>query len=350
MTLASLIRDEIARDVFMRIDRYMSLCLMHPQFGYYTRRDPFGKTGDFVTAPEVSQMFGEMIGLWLAQVWQDQGAPSATLLELGPGRGTLMADVLRVCGKIPGFRERVSVRLIEQSPHLAALQKSALAWPRIDWRPTIADLPDEPIYLIANEFFDALPIRQAERIDDIWLERVIRFTDSQLRPGHAPLDVSVARRLPKIARDGEVAEWSEASQRIAATLGGHIAAHGGAGLIVDYGNNGGSGDTLQAVKDHEYCSTLNDPGSADLSAHVDFAAIADAAVPAKAPPLLEQGRFLAALGIGARAGQLAREADANKIADALDRLTSDQEMGSLFKVLGLRHPDSPPLPVLEPSC
>ena len=350
MSLAGLIHGEIAERGPMRLDRYMSLCLMHPEFGYYTRRDPFGAKGDFVTAPEVSQMFGEMIGLWLAQVWQDQNLGPTTLVELGPGRGTLMADILRIAARVPGFVESVSVRLIEQSPHLQALQRGNITWPRLTWAPSIASLPDGPILLIANEFFDALPIRQAERIDALWLERIIQSDGQSLRFGHAPLDAETAETLPKHARDGEIVEWSDASRRICARIGQQIASQGGAALIIDYSSDGGAGDTLQAVKDHDFRSTINDPGNADLSAHVDFAALAAAASPAHAAPLREQGPFLAHSGIGQRAQQLANQGDANAIADALDRLTDPKQMGSLFKVLGIRPPEAPPLPVLETPC
>ena len=344
MSLAKIIHGEIAERGPMRLDRYMSLCLMHPEFGYYTRRDPFGTKGDFVTAPEVSQMFGEMIGLWLAQVWQDQNLGPTTLVELGPGRGTLIADILRVCSAMPGPADALSVRLIEQSPHLKALQASALKWPRLSWSTSIADLPDGPILLIANEFFDAMPIRQAERIDALWLERVIHSDGKSLRMGHAPLDAPTAEALPNHARDGEIVEWSDASKRIIGRVGAQIANQGGAALIVDYGSDGGVGDTLQAVKEHDFHSTLNDPGNADLSAHVDFGALATAAAPAHPAPLFEQGTFLANLGIGQRAQQLAQQGDANAVADALERLTEPKQMGSLFKVLGIRPPGSSPTP------
>lgn len=351
MSLGALIREDIAKSGFMRLDRYMSLCLMHPHYGYYTQRDPFGSKGDFVTAPEVSQMFGEMIGLWLAQVWQDQGSPPATLIELGPGRGTMMADVLRICAHVPGFLERVSVVLVEQSAHLIAVQKDRLKGHSISWQPSLSSLPDGPVFLIANEFFDALPIRQAERIDEIWLERVVRCEDDgDLRLGHAPLAADEAANLPLHARDGEITEWSEASCRLVSSLGQHIETHGGAALLIDYGRDGGQGDTLQAVKAHEYHGVLNEPGEADLSAHVDFAALAKAATPAFAAPLAEQGAFLAAMGIGQRAAQLAQTADAEPLADALERLTATSEMGQLFKVLGLRPQSAPGLPALEEPC
>jgi len=348
VTLAEVIHAEIAANGPMRIDRFMGLCLMHPTLGYYQHREPFGAKGDFVTAPEISQMFGEMIGLWIAQAWQDQGARPVTLVEVGPGRGTLMADALRVCRSVPGFAQTVSVCLVEQSERLVEAQKAALGSHVATWITSIADLPKGPIFLVANEFFDALPIRQAERIDAVWLERVIRTEPGgAFRFGHQPLDADTAATLPKAARDGEIIEWSDAAQRIAARIGAQVESEGGAALFIDYGQFGGSGDTLQAVHNHAYAAPLENLGKSDLSAQVDFAALAKAAKPAIAAPLTEQGSFLAALGIGSRAQALAERGSAEEIADALERLTDPSKMGSLFKVLGLRPSAAPPLPGLE---
>lgn len=349
-SLHQIICDEIAERGTMRMDRYMALCLMHPEFGYYTTRDPLGRTGDFVTAPEVSQMFGEMIGLWLGQVWSDQGSPDGALLvELGPGKGTLMGDILRVLDKIPGVLDGISIILVEQSQVLQKVQQITLKRHNCIWVRNLREIPQGPLFLVANEFFDALPVRQAERIDAFWLERGVRVENGKLVSGHIPLAEDVSLTLPATARDGEIIEWSEPAQRIAGDIGGRIAQHGGAALVIDYGSDGGSGDTLQAVRDHQFASVLDEPGSADLTAHVNFSRLADAAAPAIAAPLWEQGRFLASLGIGHRAEQLSAH-DAQGTANALDRLTGPDQMGTLFKVLGLRPPEAPPLPILEDAC
>ena len=350
--LAAIIRDEIAKHGPMGMDRYMALCLMHPGHGYYTRRDPFGASGDFVTAPEVSQMFGELVGLWIAQVWQDMGRPDrAVLAELGPGRGTLMVDALRAMAVVPGLQAALQVVLVEQSPLLRDAQAERLAGANVSWVPGLDAVPEGPLVVVANEFFDALPIRQAERIDSLWLERVVRIDGAgAIVRGHRPLPQDMARSLPAAVADGTVIEWSEAGERIAASIGSRIARDGGAALIVDYGADGGTGDTLQAVRNHAPGPVTDHPGEADLSAHVDIARLARAAAPARAAPLADQGAVLARLGIGARAERLARTGNADAVAAALDRLTSADGMGSLFKVLGLAAPDAPPLPGLEDPC
>ena len=348
--LEGIIAAEIAGRGPMRMDRYMGLCLMHPEHGYYVSRDPFGQAGDFVTAPEISQMFGEMIGLWLAQVWADQGRQAGVVLaELGPGRGTLMADILRVFEQVPGILDAISVVLVEQSPALRAIQKQTLAGKKASWTRSVSDLPDGPMLLVANEFFDALPVRQAERIDALWLERGVRLEGKRLVRCHIPLDDAIARGLPKLAPEGTVVEWSDASERIAAQIGARLTEAGGAALVIDYGSAEGTGDTIQAIRGHEYTSIFAEPGKADLTAHVNFGRLAASATPAIAAPLWEQGSFLAAMGIGQRAQRLAKE-DAGRTADALERLTDRDQMGTLFKVQGLRPADAPALPVLEQGC
>jgi NADH dehydrogenase [ubiquinone] 1 alpha subcomplex assembly factor 7 len=333
------------------IAEYMATCLLHPDHGYYTTRDPLGVAGDFTTAPEISQMFGEFLGLWVAQVWLDQGAPAPfALVELGPGRGTLMADALRACRQVPGFVDAMQVHLVEASGPLRAAQAARV--PGAIWHDRTDTLPDLPLFVIANEFFDALPIRQFLRIGDAWAERVVGLQDNALALGltpPAPL-AALAHRLDDTA-DGQIVETCAPAVTIMADLAGRIAARGGAALVVDYGDWISRGDTLQALRQHAPCDVLDQPGQADLTAHVDFAALADAAAPLRASTLTPQGVFLERLGITARAQALAHglsgaALDAHVAAHR--RLTHPDEMGHLFKVLALCPPGTPTPPGLDP--
>lgn len=319
------------------LDTYMGLCLGHPEHGYYATRDPLGAAGDFITAPEISQMFGELIGAWLAQVWDDQGRPPRFVLaELGPGRGTLMRDALRAARGMPGFLAAAELWLVETSPALRARQAELL--PRARWAGSDADLPDGPLLLVANEFFDALPIRQFQRVGPLWRERLVGLgDDGALRllwsapRGKAGLDTRFAH-----AADGAIIETSPAGEAVASRIGARIAATGGAALIFDYGAWDGTGDTFQAVRDHAPADPLAEPGAADLTAHVRFRALAEAS-PARAYGALPQGALLERLGIGARAGALAARhpAAAETIAAAHRRLTHPAEMGEVFKAVAL---------------
>ena len=349
--LGALLRDEIARDGPMRLDAFMAACLTHPEHGYYTTRDPLGAAGDFTTAPEISQMFGELIGLALAQAWIDQGSPAPFVLaELGPGRGTLMADALRATRGVPGFHAAMRLWLVETSPVLAARQSEALAAHAPQVAARDEDLPEGPLFVIANEFFDALPIRQFERTGDIWRERVVALRDGRLAlvPG-GPAEPPAPSGPP--LPDGAVRETCAPARAIMARLGARIARHGGAALIVDYGAGDGHGDTLQAVRGHRPADPFDAPGTADLTAHVDFSALARAAAPADALRLETQGVFLERLGITARAQALAQAAATPEAAEAVisahRRLTHPSEMGSLFKVLGIVPAGASPLAGLE---
>ncbi|MFU8778124.1 MAG: class I SAM-dependent methyltransferase [Roseovarius sp.] len=336
----------------MSVADYMTACLMHPEFGYYATRDPFGAGGDFVTAPEISQMFGEVLGLCLAQVWLDQGRPARFVLaELGPGRGTLMADVLRATQRVPGFRDAAEVHLVEGSAVLRAAQRRTIAGDVI-WHDRVESLPDAPLYLLANEFFDALPIRQFQRSGDGWRERVVGQSAGQLTLGlGGPVaPPALAERLTD-TREGDIVETCGPGAAVAAEIGARIAARGGAALIVDYGDWQSLGDTFQAVKGHTPVDPLAAPGAADLTAHVDFAALARAAAPARHTRLTPQGIFLERLGIAARAEALARNLSGPALEShlaAYQRLTGAQEMGTLFKVLGLYPEGAAPPPGLEP--
>ncbi|KIN62013.1 ATP synthase beta subunit/transription termination factor rho [Sulfitobacter noctilucicola] len=351
MTLLSQIASRIAAHGPMRIDEYMTTCLLHPTLGYYTTRDPLGRDGDFVTSPEISQMFGELIGLSLAQTWLQNGAPPSFILaELGPGRGTLMADALRACRGVPRFIEAANVILIEASDVLRGAQADALRGYNVKWFDRIEDMPPQPLYLIANEFFDALPIRQFQRSGAQWQERQVGLDEGTLVFGLAPPapQPTLADRLNKTP-DGTLVEICAAASPIAESIGQHIEQYGGAALIIDYGNAPLSGNTLQAVKSHETVSPLETPGQADLTAHVDFAALAEAA-PCASSSLIPQGVFLERLGITARAQSLAQALAGDALQShiaAHRRLTHPEEMGNLFKVLALFKRDSTPPPGVE---
>ncbi len=351
MTLTDHIAARIRAQGPLSIADYMADCLLHPRFGYYTTRDPLGAQGDFTTAPEISQMFGEMLGLCLAQCWLDQGQPAPfTLAELGPGRGTLMADVLRATKGIPGFRDAAQVVLIEASPTLRAAQAKTLDGNAPAWADRVDDLPEAPLFLLANEFFDALPIRQFQRDGAHWRERRVGLDGETLVIGLGP-----AGPLPALAdrledtRDGDIVELCPALPAIASTIGQRIETHGGAALIVDYGDWRSLGDTLQAVKGHEATDPLAEPGLADLTTHVDFEALAQA-TPSRYSRLTPQGVFLERLGITARAQALAQRMEGDALEThiaAHRRLTHPHEMGTLFKVMSFTPDGAAPLPGLD---
>ena len=345
--LGRIIAARIAATGPVTLAEYMAECLLHPDHGYYTTRTPFGAAGDFTTAPEISQMFGELLGLCLAQAWLDQGAPNAfTLAELGPGRGTLMADVLRATRAVPGFHAAANVLLVEASPALRREQLARLAPHKISHAGNIDALPDQPLFLLVNEFFDALPIRQFQSDGIVWRERLVGLQDGQLTFGLSdPLTQPFTAPAFQAPTPGRVVEVCPAAQPIAQTIGQRIAAHGGAALIADYGGWRSSGDTFQAMRAHGYADPLAEPGQADLTAHVDFEALA--AYAALPYVFSKQGAFLSRLGIDARAARLAQSLTGDRLQSHLAahrRLTHPQEMGSVFKVLGLHPPGSPPPP------
>lgn len=352
--LGSLIRAAIETDGPITVERFMALALADPVHGYYMRRDPFGRSGDFVTAPEISQMFGELVGLWLAATWQAAGSPSeALLVELGPGRGTLMADLLRATRAVPAFRAAVRLHLVETSPALRERQAETLRASGVTpvWHGRVEDVPGgAPLFLIANEFFDALPIRQFVANEGRWRERLVgldplgRLTfgvAAESAPGSPP-----AAGVP----DGAFREVSVAGSATMRHLAGRIRDDGGALLVIDYGHvRSGLGDTLQAVRDHRFVDPLAEPGLADLTTHVDFVALAAAARSAGAiahGPLTQAG-FLHRLGLAARAARLDASGGRDgteQAAAAAARLTdvSPRGMGRLFKVLAITRDESPP--------
>jgi NADH dehydrogenase [ubiquinone] 1 alpha subcomplex assembly factor 7 len=340
----------IALEGPISVERYMALCLGHPVHGYYTTRDPFGAGGDFTTAPEISQMFGELIGLWAAEVWRFMGAPRPVrLVELGPGRGTLMADLLRAVRGVPGFLDAVEVHLVETSPVLRARQQETLSGHPVVWHGAVSDVPPGPAIFVANEFLDALPVRQFMRTERGWCERLVGLADGQLVFGLA------AEPDPQAAPSGAVGDVLEspgAVVEITREIARRVAADGGAALLIDYGYVGPTfADTLQAVKGHAFADPLAEPGEADLTVHVDFARLAATAreCGALVHGPVPQGDFLRALGIETRASALlarASAAQAAEIDSALRRLTDDAAgaMGALFKVLAITQPQLHALP------
>jgi NADH dehydrogenase [ubiquinone] 1 alpha subcomplex assembly factor 7 len=324
----------------MPLDRFMALCLGHPQHGYYMTRDPFGASGDFTTAPEISQIFGELIGVWLLNSWVALGSPTRfAVVELGPGRGTLMADILRAVKAVPEFVRGAEVHLVETSPVLRRLQNEKLG--EVKWHDTVETLPALPSFIIANEFFDALPIRQFENRGGRWFERCVGFGDGKLKMGLVPA-------ASQLGEEG-VHEVSPVSVAIAEDLGAHIAKFGGMALIIDYGHlKSGAGDSLQALRRHEFVSVLDSPGEVDVTAHVDFEALAKAFMMGGAEllPMLTQGQFLKAMGLDMRTEKLAAKLEGQARTDFLSasaRLADADKMGNLFKVMAVAQKNRQPI-------
>ncbi|MES2145537.1 MAG: SAM-dependent methyltransferase [Pseudomonadota bacterium] len=355
--LAAILLRRIAAAGPITVADYMAECLMHPDHGYYATRDPFGTGGDFITAPEISQMFGELLGLCLAQSWLDQGSPAPfTLAELGPGRGTLLADILRATRGVPGFHDAAHLALVETSPVLRQVQARTLEphaahlSGRLHWHGAASDLPAMPLFLIANEFFDALPIRQFLRTD-AWHERLVGGVDGKLAFGLSPPLPLLPEGPPfdGCPRGGWV-EVCPAADMVMRDLSPRILRHGGAAIVVDYGGWRSLGDTLQALRRHTPEHPLANPGDADLTAHVDFEALCRASgLPHTG--VTSQGNLLRRLGIDARADILARGMKGSALAAhraAHRRLTDGAEMGSLFKAIAFHAPASAPPPGFDP--
>jgi len=335
----------------MPVWRYMELCLTHPTHGYYVARDPLGREGDFTTAPEVSQMFGELLGLWAASVWKAIGSPPLLrLIELGPGRGTMMADALRALRVLPPLHQVLDVHLVEINPVLREKQKSMLSSARsITWHERLDDVPEGPSIIFANEYFDVLPIHQAVRRETGWHERVVEMDGyGGLVFGAAPEPMPRFEvLLPPLVRSaplGAVFEWRPNTEIMKVAT--RVRDQDGAALIVDYGHvRSDAGDTFQAIARHSFADPLRNPGQADVTAHVDFDALARAAedMGARVHGPVQQGEFLQRLGIETRALTLMSKASheaSEDIADALKRLIGGGSggMGSLFKVLAVCEP------------
>lgn len=359
-SLARLLARRILLDGPISLSAFMAEALGHPRHGYYMRQDPFGVSGDFITAPEISQMFGEMVGLWLVDSWMRLGGPTPfNLVELGPGRGTLMRDALRAAAVVPLFMQGVQVHMVEMSPTLRDRQRATLAdLPdlAVSWTASLDQVPEGPTLVIANEFFDALPIRQIERAPHGWCERLVDIDpDTDLSnprfrfvlEAFGSAGASLVPTSLKNAPVGSVVEISPVSAAVARVIGERLANAPGAAIVIDYGYEGPAvGDTLQALRQHNFAPALEQPGQVDVTAHVDFTSIANAARDggAVASAVLAQGEWLGRIGIVARAMSLKRTASpaqAKDIDTALARLIAPDQMGTLFKVMALVSPDSP---------
>ena len=350
------IKGLIAAEGAISVERYMELALGHPDLGYYMNRDSFGAAGDFTTAPEISQMFGELLGLWTAEVWHQMGQPNPIrLIELGPGRGTLMSDALRAARLAPDFREAVEVTLVETSPKLAQIQHETLlsSGVAVTWAASFAETPPGPAILLANEFLDALPVRQYVFSKGRWRERVVRIDAG----GELVFGVSddYEPYIQAQGAEGDILEVNPASHRLMFELGARMVRQGGVALFVDYGHTvTGLGDTLQAVRNHRFVSPLYEPGEADVTAHVDFSAMARSARAAGAAVHgpIDQGDFLTALGVDQRADALSTRTP-NRAAEfdsARRRLVGkgENEMGGLFKAMAVASRTLPRPPGFEP--
>jgi SAM-dependent MidA family methyltransferase len=345
MSLRERIASEIGATGPLNVARYMDLCLNDPQGGYYATRPRLGADGDFITAPHVSQMFGELLGAWAAEVWAALGRPARVrLMEIGPGEGVMIGDVLRAAAHAAGFLAACEVWLIEPSAPLAAAQRQRLGCAGgLRWARSLAEIPlDAPVILLANEVLDCLPVRQAVATACGWRERRVG-----LSPGGALAftlgDPVVPPAAPALAKAGEIVEWSEDLAAFGRAVGELVAASGGAALFVDYGRAGdGLGDTLQALEGHARRDPLATPGEADLTVHVDFPAFLAAARTAGAATsgIVNQADFLRALGIELRADRLARARPdkADVILRQLRRLIAPDQMGVLFKVACVHAP------------
>lgn len=334
--IAKIISDIISQNGPISVEAYWNLCLAHPTYGYYITRDPLGAAGDFTTAPEISQLFGEMVGIWCVEKWHELGRPDAVyLVECGPGRGTLMADILRIGKVMPEFLSAVQVHLIETSPSLRAKQGETLKGHQIVWHESLTTLPDNaPMIVIGNEFLDALPIRQYVMQNEKWFERVIGLNDDG-RPAFGLLDSPHPNLPPQVGKalENMVVEISPARENFMADVYARISAQDGAALMIDYGHDVTSaGDTFQAVRNHQYHDVLSSCGDADLTSHVDFGRLTEIAKAQDLSVQLSgQGDFLTRMGIQMRAAQLAEKSD--KVTGELHRLVDVQEMGQLFRVM-----------------
>jgi NADH dehydrogenase [ubiquinone] 1 alpha subcomplex assembly factor 7 len=336
----------------MPVWRYMELCLMHPQHGYYVSRDPLGREGDFTTAPEVSQMFGELLGLWAASVWRAIGEPPLLrLIELGPGRGTMMADALRALRVLPPLYQSLTIHMVEVNPVLREKQRATLSGVRnITWHDSIDDVLDGPSVIFANEYFDVLPIHQMVKRETGWHERTVELDNNGKlvfthMPEPTPRFEVLLPPLVRAAPIGAVFEWRPDKEIM--KIARRVREQDGAAVIIDYGHmRSDAGDTFQAIARHSFADPLENPGQADVTAHVDFQALARAAedLGARVHGPATQGDFLKRLGIETRAASLMAKATPEVSADidgALKRLTDSGRggMGSMFKVIGISQPD-----------
>ena len=348
-SLAARLAARIAAHGPLSVEAYMEACLLDAKAGAYTSRQPIGEEGDFITAPEISQIFGELLGLWAVAVWQSMGEPRPVIVaELGPGRGTLLADALRAWRVSRNFIDSVSLALVETSPVMAEAQRKALqnAPVPLRWYARFDELPTGPLILLANEFIDALPVRQLVRRNQSWRQRLIG------RDGKGGFAFAEGAAVPenRAAPEGAILETRPVAQRLLSEVANRATHAPLAALIIDYGHaESGFGDTLQAVRGHRFTDPLGSPGDADLSAQVDFADLRGNAevlgLSAYGP--VSQGEFLLKLGLGQRRERLVEKATPDQkaaIASGTTRLVDPAQMGVLFKVLALTSPGLPPPP------
>jgi NADH dehydrogenase [ubiquinone] 1 alpha subcomplex assembly factor 7 len=350
------IAEQITQDGPIPVAEFVRLCLTHPEYGYYRVHAAIGAHGDFITAPEISQVFGELVGLWAAEIWAAIGKPqSVRLVELGPGRGTMMADALRAVAKVvPEFRSAIDLHLVEVNPLLRERQEAALGDARPRWHRGLETIPDGPLLVLANEYFDIFPIRQFVRAVDGWRERVVTFENGTFAfaAGNAAEPPAELADAPP----GSIVETSPEAELCMTTLAERIARHRGGALVIDYGPQArGIGDTLQAMRRQKKVDPLADPGLADLTAHVDFAGLAAAAqaAGARAHGPIPQGVFLHRLGIAARAATLLKSASPRQggdISSAVARLIEPSQMGALFKALAVVDTAQPVPPGFDPAA
>lgn len=353
--LEALIRDRIAKTGPIPVADFMELALSHPEHGYYKTGDPFGIAGDFITAPEISQVFGELIGLWAAVTWQQMGSPDKLILvECGPGRGTLMNDLLRAAKSVPDFHTALDIHLVENSPAMRQRQMETLSGYTPSWHDTLGSVPAGPMILVANEFLDALPIRQFVMTEPGWAERCVDIGPDGLV--FTSGDASAAEEAPDMSsatQPGAIFETCPAAMDFAVTISNRLEAAPGAALIIDYGHGeSASGETLQAVHHHKFADPLANPGSADLTAHVDFDAfgrkVRSRGAASYGP--ITQAAFLNAIGIRERTLQLTQNVSPETRADmnaATARLTDPAQMGELFKVMVAASAEMPRLAGFE---
>lgn len=342
-TLKTRIANHIKTSGPLPLAEFMHWCMADPKDGYYANQEAIGAKGDFITAPEISQMFGEMIGIWAVESWEHLGKPSSfNLVEFGPGKGTLMQDLLRIGNAVPQFLQAANVQMIETSEKLIEKQKSALReHDNIAWHKSITDIPDQPTLVVANEFLDVLPIRQYVKTGNEWREHAIGLDENEnltwtlgagkLEPDDLP---EGADKEP----EGAIFEISTIRESFIANTAEHLKANKGAALFIDYGHGKtGFGDTLQAMRNHGFADILDEPGMADLTSHVDFEALANIAKAAgmAVKPLQKQGAFLQEKGMLERAGQLGHNQSAEiqeQLTQQAERLALPTQMGGLFKV------------------
>lgn len=339
--LEAIVKHQIEKNGAIPLGQYIEIALSHPEHGYYMTRDPLGKRGDFTTAPEISQIFGELIGAWIIDIWAQMGKPALNLIECGPGRGTLMADIVRIIRNFGGVNNNITIHMIETSPALIEKQKQALKSINAQWHSHILSVPsDSPVLIVANEFLDALPVEQLRRADQGWMQKYIGIKDGALTESWQPAPHRLQTHLPPKTRSGKIYEISPVRSEYISNCADLIAKTGGAALFIDYGHaKTHHGDTVQAIKNHKYSDILKEIGHSDITSHVDFEAARNAASAQglNISPIVTQGAFLNKLGGAIRCKALINAAknktQANDIQKGYQRVAHNDEMGDLFKVL-----------------